>query len=1007
MTFGASVSGLPVFFIIHQDCGIESMTKRLPESGGWGLPRPVSDLSDKADSPAKVETAVNLTTAQEMAVRSKKRFHITLLIIIAFGVGMSFGIHAKQQQELRAAVVNFRQTESESGKHVASIIEHTFEEIYHSLRTMARLPGVRSIDRYAQNFDDDAHLTMQELYNTMASEVAVSETYIIPLDFEPDLIDPHTGKLQAPIITYDELIINRHAGQEGSEDDEETELEEIEIYEYRLMKQQIAWFREHYPRETDVDGLVYPLLSGPEVVTCDNSRFDPADPDDLDRSGLVISVPFYSPEGDLKGLLSGVILTDALRDMLPGGDYGLMNLDHDYLTLPKVEGPVHQSDAFVQAGKPDPNLVYSEVITLDTPFFNDPWNLWSGRSNEVFEARPEVLAAHKAAMLEYAGTLVLMAGMLIVAGLVRRNHLLLAAHATTLETGIRERTAHLEASQHNLRDALKDLHNIRFAMDEHAFISITDVRGNIIHTNEKFCEISGYTRDELIGQNHRLVKSDEHDDAFYRDLWRTIAMGTVWRGEICNQKKNGGEYWVEATIVPFKDEQGKNEQYVAIRTDITPLKAAQEEAMANAEELEAAMGQLKAAMEEVEAASRAKSEFLANMSHEIRTPMTAILGYTDLLKEIGDIKLAPKDRVEAIDTIQRNGNHLLTIINDILDISKLEAGMMTLECIDTSPAALLNDVVELMKVRAEGKGLTLAAEFSGPIPDIIQSDPTRLRQILVNLVGNSIKFTETGSVRLVARLDESTREPQLVIEVIDTGIGMNEEQMAKVFGAFEQADTSTTREHGGTGLGLALSRRLARLLGGEIGVACKPNEGCVFFVAIGVGDIEGVSRSADFEKALAAFRHTSPKDQVEQASDTSLPLDGMRILLAEDGPDNQRLISFHLKRAGAEVEIAENGQIALDSTITAEKENRPFQVILMDMQMPVLDGYTATTRLREKGYARPIIALTAHAMASDRQKCLDAGCDDYTTKPIDKDALIALVSEYAQRSPRGFAHQRG
>ena len=388
---------------------------------------------------------------------------------------------------------------------------------------------------------------------------------------------------------------------------------------------------------------------------------------------------------------------------------------------------------------------------------------------------------------------------------------------------------------------------------------------------------------------------------------------------------------------------------------------------------------------EAEVANLAKSEFLANMSHEIRTPMTAILGFSEIV--LGNVN-DPQD-VDGLKTIQRNGQYLLKIINDILDLSKIESGKLEVEQIKCSPSKVLADVVLLMSVRANAKGLALEVEYDGLMPDYIQTDPTRLRQILINLIGNAIKFTEIGKVQIVTRIvDSDSGDPAIQFDVIDAGIGMTEKQMDKLFQPFVQADNSTTRKFGGTGLGLTISKRLAMILGGDIRVQSTPDQGSTFSVILSIGSLSD-AKMIDHSNEI----HT-PLDQPSQPIAENIRLD-CRVLLAEDGPDNQRLISFFLKKAGAAVTVAENGQIAVDYVLASRATDAPFDVILMDMQMPVLDGYSATRRLRKEGHAGPIIALTAHAMEGDREKCLDAGCDEFITKPIDRAKLINVVAQFA------------
>jgi len=407
------------------------------------------------------------------------------------------------------------------------------------------------------------------------------------------------------------------------------------------------------------------------------------------------------------------------------------------------------------------------------------------------------------------------------------------------------------------------------------------------------------------------------------------------------------------------------------------------------EQLEKINAALACAVRESAAANLAKSEFLANMSHEIRTPMTAILGYADLLLD-DDFTQAPQQRIDAIRTIQRNGDHLLGIINDILDLSKIEAGKLTVESIPCAPLTVVGDVLNLMRVRSQAKGISLEVAYESRLPGRIHSDPTRWRQILMNLLGNAIKFTEIGGVRLIVRFI-SGAVPRLEFDVVDTGAGMTPVQQSQLFRPFSQADASTTRMFGGTGLGLTISKRLAEMLGGDVSlVESAPGVGTRFRLTILTGALDGVPMVVPgLQDGTADLPPRLPKSEAPACS-----LAGCRILLAEDGPDNQRLISLVLKKAGAEVEVVENGQLAAEAALQAVADERPFQVILMDMQMPVLDGYGAAALLRRKGYHGAIIALTAHAMTGERDKCLAAGCDDYATKPIDRVKLIALIAAH-------------
>jgi signal transduction histidine kinase/ActR/RegA family two-component response regulator len=388
-------------------------------------------------------------------------------------------------------------------------------------------------------------------------------------------------------------------------------------------------------------------------------------------------------------------------------------------------------------------------------------------------------------------------------------------------------------------------------------------------------------------------------------------------------------------------------------------------------------------------ASRTKSEFLTNMSHEIRTPMTAILGFTDLLQEAG---LKREEMTQHVATIRRNGEHLLTLINDILDVSKIEAGAFQVDRTSCSPEAVLHAVIELMAVRAAEKGLRLVLDTTNPLPRRIQTDPMRFRQILLNLVGNAIKFTETGSIRISPRIIEALAGagPALVVDVQDTGVGLTPEQMDRLFKPFSRVDNTSSRRQGGTGLGLSISRKLAELLGGTVSVQSRLGTGSTFSARIDTGPLEGIGR-VEISKLS---RSVLPADERRIGSETRV--EG-HVLLVDDGADNRRLVRLILTRAGATVDLAEDGYEACLHMKDALSIGPDYDLVLMDMQMPGMDGYQTTGEFRRFGFRGPIVALTAHAMAGDRERCLAAGCDEYMTKPIDRQRLLALCSTLVHR----------
>jgi PAS domain S-box-containing protein len=791
---------------------------------------------------------------------------------------------------------------------------------------------------------------------------------------------------------------------------------------------------------------------------------------------------------------------------------------------------------------------------------------------------------------------------------------------------------HLRAKTAQFEHTLADAQNQQRALDEHAIVSITDVAGNIIEVNARFEALSGYTRAELIGQNHRMVKSDYHNREFFQTLWQNVLAGKTWHGQILNRAKDGSHHWMETTIMPFMDETGKPYQYVAIRTDITAQKMMQDQIKASryllqnvmdtlgegiytldakghctylnreaermlgwtVEELmgknlhdvihsrrldgshlaaadcpvflsmkneriyrseneyfqhkngelfpvamvaspishgqgtvgsvaafqditerKKAEAELRRAKEAAEAASKAKGDFLATMSHEIRTPMNGIIGMTELTL---DTELNSEQR-EYLELVRASADSLLNIINDILDFSKIESGKIELEKIDFQVRDLLASTLKPLSLRAASKGLELVYDLDEDVPQGVVGDPGRLRQVLTNLVGNAIKFSERGAIVVYVSLLNLTHEQvALKFSVSDQGVGIPQDKQSLIFEAFTQADTSTTRKYGGTGLGLAISSQLVQGMGGMICVESEEGQGSTFHFSIRLG----VAQSAPlpqvqcvdmhhlpslvvddnatnrhyFEKVLKGFGllptavESAPAALAEMARaqqagepyqlvllDACMPsmdgfqlaeiikntpeyqsvkllmlssagsrsdagrcaklgiaryltkpvsqgellecienvlgithqppplpslkppvAGGLTILLAEDNLVNQRLAIALLEKWGHFVEVAANGLEAV-----SKNEQQQFDLILMDVQMPDMGGMEATRLIRERecetGLHIPIIAMTANAMPLDRQICLEAGMDDYLSKPLNADKFSAMIQTFVKTPP--------
>ncbi len=669
----------------------------------------------------------------------------------------------------------------------------------------------------------------------------------------------------------------------------------------------------------------------------------------------------------------------------------------------------------------------------------------------------------------------------------------------------------LEKTAADLRQATVELGNQKLALDEHAIVSMTDLDGRITYANDKFCAISGYRRDELLGKTHRLVTSGVHPDSFFATMWDTILAGRVWHGEICNKSRDGRIYWVSSTIVPLRDTGGEITSFVSIRTDITQRKKAEEAlerereflrrltdaigegvyvldregrcvflnpegerllgwrpnelsalrlhdvahaggpdgeacesgpcsilAMVNRGEVCASDNSvfrrrdgstfpvslvsmplrtegvvtgsvtvfsditeakrreqdLEEARRAAESANHAKSEFLAIMSHEIRTPMNGVLGMVGLLLET---PLSQEQRHRAL-TIRDSAEALLVVINDVLDFSKMEAGRLTLDAEPVDVEALCRGVIDLLSPRARAKGIDLTLDMAPDARGLWRCDGGRLRQILLNLAGNAVKFTDHGRVTiridlLPARSSDTPDIPRgLCLSIADTGPGIKEEDLSRLFSRFTQLDGSAARRFGGTGLGLAICKRLTELMGGSIHVESTYGDGSRFWCQLPLAWL-GPAADSDSE-ATGTSAGTA-------AADIPAPKAGLRVLVAEDNAINQQVAVGYLRGLDCAVDVAADGVEA----VAAASAHR-YDLILMDMQMPEMDGLEATRRIRAgdgPNRAAPIVAMTANAMDSDRQACLDAGMNAFLTKPVRKKVLIRAITNVLAPPPESPA----
>ncbi|MFO1413367.1 MAG: response regulator [Burkholderiales bacterium] len=516
---------------------------------------------------------------------------------------------------------------------------------------------------------------------------------------------------------------------------------------------------------------------------------------------------------------------------------------------------------------------------------------------------------------------------------------------------------------------------------------ITNLAGEIEYVNDAFVFTSGYARDEVIGRNPRLLKSGNTPKETYAAMWGAITRGQPWKGKFWNRRKDGSTYTEIAIVAPIRAPDGKVTHYLAVKDDITEREKLGAELTRYREHLEQVVDErtleLQTARQAADAANRAKSTFLANMSHEIRTPLNGILGMAYLVRQSG----VNSKQAEQLDKIASAGEHLLSIISDVLDLAKIEAGKIVLEDKPFGRAELEEAIDSVIGVSARAKGLRFTAAM-GELPDTLRGDRMRLQQALVNYLGNAVKFTENGSVTLSAKVVEEDEFEMLVrFDVVDSGIGIRPEALERLFQPFQQADSSTARKFGGTGLGLVITKHIAALMGGKAGCESTPGAGSRFWFTARLGKV----RTARVESA-PPVAVTKQRLRAEHA--------GARVLIVEDDELNREVTRDLLQAVGLVVDAAEDGRSAVRLAASAS-----YAAILMDVQMPEMDGLQATRAIRAlPGHAEtPIIAMTANVYDDDRAACRDAGMNDFLAKPTLPARLYEAMLHWTPKTRNGSA----
>jgi PAS domain S-box-containing protein len=523
--------------------------------------------------------------------------------------------------------------------------------------------------------------------------------------------------------------------------------------------------------------------------------------------------------------------------------------------------------------------------------------------------------------------------------------------------GARGWIVHLQdpVKKHSVRESLREYVNLKSALDESFPMAMADGQGQIIHVNDLFCRISGYSREELLGTNRPIFDGIVHAPHFLQEIWERLREGSTWRGEVCSRSKDGQTYWLEAVIHPVLDENRVCSRFLAICIPIDERKEAEES--------------LRRARDEAQVAVQAKSEFLSIMSHEIRTPLNAVIGLSHLLE-----RSSPRtDQLRNIQVLRTSAENLMHLVNDVLDFSKIEAGRLELERIEFDPRTVMEAILSALDLQARDKGIRLSLEIDDELPQILVGDPIRLGQILTNLLSNAVKFTEKGAVHMGVKVlsgDDSSIRARFYVR--DTGIGVPSSRIAHIFDAFTQAKSSTTRRFGGTGLGLSISRSLLELMDSRPEVESQEGHGSTF----------------SFVLELPLGGQGGDSSTSSDASD----LENARILVVEDNEFNVLVAGQFLTQWGVEWEAVENGKLAVEA---ASKKH--WDMILMDLQMPVMDGYEATERIRAFDPEVPILALTASTQFDHQAQAKRSGMNDFVAKPINPDDLLRKLLRYVPR----------
>ena len=895
---------------------------------------------------------------------------VPYLFIIILGLLVCTGIQIKYNYNINSLKQNFaKKIQLETGV-LTDQIEMQFQMLYQGLKTIARLPSIKQVYMGENHQQSAAQHDTQELYNFLYPFTQLSEIYVVPKAFDPDQIDPETNLNYQPSFTLDKVIVGKTADHTLTNSNT-SNFEEIEIFKYREMAQHLNWLRKNASNENNFTNANYPALISKEVITGGNTYYSLSDTDNSNRNGMIYSVPFYSPNGQLAGSIVGVILSNNLRKLLPKDNYVLYNASSDFKVANQNSNNLHSSFPWIKNGESNPNHKLANNIKLTLPDAQGDWRLWVASRDAEFLQSSQVLSAKQFSIAAQLATLLLTVCLGIIIYMQVKQRRFAESQNVVLEHKVTQRTNELAEqkktlSQHYL--ALEKSEAKFSTVLAYAAESIIIIGKNgLIETFNKAAEYTfGYTTEEIVGQPIGILLPSlaNKPPSHYLDKYRGLATAksTNKQHELLGVHKNNSTFFAELHLneLSFSDMK----VYTCIVRDISAYKMAEQAT--------------KAAKEEAEQSSRTKSEFLANMSHELRTPLNAIIGYCELLidetKHSGNLEYHSD-----LNNIHTSGYHLLNLINSILDLSKIEAGKMELFLEHFDIKTVIEEAVINTQPLVVKNNNNIVLDISNEL-GLMYADTTKIQQIIINLLGNANKFTKNGQISVYAEQIKQRSINWLQLMVTDTGIGMSQEQLDNLFTEFTQGDSSTTKKYGGTGLGLAITLQFCEMMGGTIKANSDVGLGSHFVVQLPMAVI---GDNVDPKQV----RFNNEDEYGATRSKIS------RVMVIGDNKQSTALISSFLLREGFYVDLAHSVSQALSIA-----EDTPPDLIIVDensVQMNELFDINAIKQSEELKDI-PLVMLTK----SENEDLASAiGVKDFLPKPIQRNRILDVVFKYVRKQP--------